>query len=142
MDSISLWQLWCIAGVALCITEIFTPAMFFLNLGFACFIAAISAALGLTLTIQVIVFGIFSAVFLIWLRPFLMKHKHSGQPETIEMYKGKTAKVLKKVTPQDGKIAVFGEEWQAKSLHEEEFEPGTEVKIVENDSIVMYVEKP
>lgn len=141
MDSLTIWQIWCIAGVILCITEIFTPAMFFLNLGFACFVAAISAALGLSLTIQVIVFGIFSAVFLIWLRPFLMKQKHSGDPETIGMYLGKTAKVIEKVTPHSGKIAVFGEEWQAKSLNDEEFEPGSEVKIVKNDSIVMFVEK-
>ena len=141
MDLLTIWQIWCIAGVILCITEIFTPAMFFLNLGFACFVAAISAALGLSLTIQVIVFGIFSAVFLIWLRPFLMKQKHSGDPETIGMYLGKTAKVIEKVTPHSGKIAVFGEEWQAKSLNDEEFEPGSEVKIVKNDSIVMFVEK-
>lgn len=141
MDSLTIWQIWCIAGVILCITEIFTPAMFFLNLGFACFVTAISAALGLSLTIQVIVFGIFSAVFLIWLRPFLMKQKQSGDPETIGMYLGKTAKVIEKVTPHSGKIAVFGEEWQAKSLNDEEFEPGSEVKIVKNDSIVMFVEK-
>ena len=141
MDTISLWQIWCIAGVILCIIEIFTPAMFFLNLGFACFVAAISAALHFSLTIQVVVFAVFSVIFLLWLRPFLLKQKNSGEPETIEMYIGKSAKVIEKITPQGGRIAIFGEEWQAKSLNEEVFEPGEEVKIVKNDSIVMYVER-
>ena len=141
MDTISLWQIWCIAGVIFCIIEIFTPAMFFLNLGFACFVAAISAALHFSLTIQVVVFAVFSVIFLLWLRPFLLKQKNSGEPETIEMYIGKPAKVIEKITPQGGRIAIFGEEWQAKSLNEEVFEPGEEVKIVKNDSIVMYVER-
>lgn len=142
MVTISLWQIWCIAGVILCIIEIFTPAMFFLNLGFACFIAAISAAFGLDGVWQVLVFGVFAAIFLIWLRPFLMKQKHSGTPETIEMYIGKIANVIEKVTPLGGKIAVYGEQWQAKSINDEEFAPGEQVKIVKNDSIIMYVEKP
>lgn len=142
MGIFSLWQIWCIAGVALCIVEMFTPAMFFLNIGFACFIAAACAALGLAGIWQVVVFGIFSAIFLVWLRPFLIrKQKNNATPETIEMYIGKTAKVIEKVTPHGGKIAVFGEEWQAKSNNDEEFEPDTEVKIVKNDSIIMYVEK-
>lgn len=137
----SLWQIWCIAGVLFCITEMFTPAMLFLNIGFACFTAAIAAAFGLAIVWQVGIFGVFSAIFLIWLRPYLLKQKNSGNPETVEMYIGKTAKVIEKVTKSNGKIAIFGEEWQAKSLNDEEFEPNTEVKIVKNDSIIMYVEK-
>ncbi len=141
MDTISLWQMWCIAGVILCIIEIFTPVLFFLNIGFACFCSAIVAAFGFSLTLQVICFAVFSAIFLIWLRPILIKQKHSGQPDTIEMYIGKTAKVVEKVTKYSGRIAIFGEEWQAKSLSDEEFDIGSQVKIVKNDSIVMYVEK-
>ena len=141
METMSLWQIWCIAGIVLCITEIFTPAMFLLNLGFACFVSAIFAALGVSSLIQVIVFAIFSAVFIIWLRPFLIRKRESDTPETVEMYIGKTAKVIEKVTQSGGRIAIFGEEWQAKSLDNEEYQIGEEVKIVKNDSIVMYVQK-
>ena len=141
MELINLWQIWCIAGVLFCITEMFTPAMLFLNLGFACFVAAIAAAFGLATIWQVGIFGICSAIFLIWLRPYLLKQKNSGEPETIEMYIGKTAKVIEKITKNSGKIAIFGEEWQAKSINDEEFETNTQVKIVKNDSIIMYVEK-
>lgn len=135
-----LWQIWCIAGVVFFIIEMFTPVMFFLNIGFACFIAAISAALGIEPIYQVLIFGVFSAIFLLWLRPFLIKRKNSSDtPETIEMYIGKTANVINTVTAEDGRIAVFGEEWQAKSLNGEVIEKGSQVKIMKNDSIVMYV---
>lgn len=135
-----LWQIWCIAGVVFFIIEMFTPVMFFLNIGFACFIAAIGAALGIEPIYQVLIFGIFSAIFLLWLRPFLIKRKNSSDtPETIEMYIGKTANVINTVTAEDGRIAVFGEEWQAKSLNGEVIEKGSQVKIMKNDSIVMYV---
>ncbi len=142
MEILNLWQIWVIAGVILCIVEIFTPAMFFLNIGLACFIASIIAALGFAGIWQVIIFGLFSAIFLIWLRPLLLKQKQSEKPETIEMYIGKTAKVIEKVTKDNGKIAIFGEEWQAKSINDEVFEVGNNVKIVKNESIVMFVEKP
>lgn len=135
-----LWQIWCIAGVLFFIIEIFTPVMFFLNLGIACFIAALCAHFGLSSIYQVIVFGIFSAIFLIWLRPFLIKKKKENDtPETIDMYIGKTADVIETVTAKSGKIAIFGEEWQAVSLNGEVIEQGNQAKIVKNDSIIMYV---
>ena len=141
MDIINFWQIWCIAGLVLIIIEIFTPAMFFMNLGIACFAAGAVAFCGYSFLWQVILFGIFSAILLIWLRPFLMKNLRSNKVETVEMYIGKTANVVEKVTKQKGRISLFGEEWQAKSINDEEFEVGSEVRIVKNDSIVMFVEK-
>ena len=70
---------------------------------------------------------------------FLIQKKNGDKPETIEMYSGKTAKVIETVTAENGRIAVFGEEWQAKSLNGEVIEKGSYAKIVKNDSIVMYV---
>ena len=136
---LQLWHIWCICGVIFCIIEMFTPVMFFLNLGLACFIAALPAALGWDLMYQVLTFAVFAAVFLLWLRPFLIQKKNGDKPETIEMYAGKTAKVIETVTAESGRIAVFGEEWQAKSLNGEVIEKGSYAKIVKNDSIVMYV---
>ncbi len=136
---LQLWHIWCICGVIFCIIEMFTPAMFFLNLGLACFITAISAALHMELIYQVIIFAVFAAAFLIWLRPVLIQKKNGQKPETIEMYVGKTAKVIETVTEESGRIAVFGEEWQAKSLNGEVIEKGSYAQIVKNDSIIMYV---
>lgn len=137
---IQLWQIWCISGVILFIIEVFSPSMFFFNLALACFVSAIVASLGVDLIWQVLVYGLFSTIFLIWLRPFLIKTQNGEKPETTEMYVGKTATVVEDVDAENGRIAIFGEEWQAKSLNGETIAKGRYVKIVKNDSIVMFVE--
>ena len=38
-----MWQMWAVAGAVLVILEMFTPAMFFLNLALACFGVAAAA---------------------------------------------------------------------------------------------------
>lgn len=136
---LNLWQIWCISGVIFFIIEVFSPTMFFFNLALACFVVAISAWLGLALILQVIIFGIFSTIFLLWLRPFFIKTKNGDKPETLEMYVGKTATVLEDIDAENGKIAIFGEEWQAKSLNGEKIAKGGYAKIIKNDSIIMYV---
>ena len=67
-----LWQLWCLIGIVFCIIEIFTPTMFFLNLGLACFVAGLVGFLGVNFTVQVLVFAVFAALFLIFLRPVIL----------------------------------------------------------------------
>ena len=124
-----LWQLWCLIGIVFCIIEIFTPTMFFLNLGLACF------------TVQVLVFAVFAALFLIFLRPVLLGKSKNADSDYEDKYKDKTAVVTEKIGADGGRIAIYGETWQAKSLNGEEIEKDARVKIVKLDSITMYVEK-
>lgn len=137
-----LWQLWCLIGITFFIVEMFTPVTFFLNLGLACFASAIAGYYGGNFTVQVIVFAIFAAVFLLWLRPFLLSKKNNGKSsEFDEKYHGKTATVTEKITQDGGRIAIYGETWQAKTLNGEEIDVHSQVKIVKIESIIMFVEK-
>ena len=136
---LDFWQIWCVAGVIFFIIEVFSPAMFFFNLALACLGVAVIAYLGFAIIWQVLVFGLLSAIFLIWLRPLCIKNQNQDRTETTDMYVGKTATVIEDVNSENGKIAVFGEEWQAKSLNGEQISKGSYVKIVKNDSIVMFV---
>lgn len=138
--ALHLWQLWCIIGILFFITELFTPVMFFLNLGLACFAAAVAAEFGLPIYFQVLVFAIFSAIFLIWLRPILIKTKRTNDTEFCTSYIGKSAKVVDTITEDAGRIALYGEEWQAKSIDNSVIEKGAHVKIIRNESIIMFVE--
>lgn len=136
------WQLWCLISIIFFIVEMFTPVNFFLNLGLACLISALAAYLGVSFTWQVLLFAIFGALFLLFLRPFLIYKKKNGDGnEFDEKYKGKTAVVTEKITAESGRIAIYGETWQAKSHNGEEIEEGSQVKIIKIDSIVMTVEK-
>lgn len=136
-----LWQLWCLIGIIFFIVEMFTPVMFFLNLGLAALSAAIAGYFGGDFTIQVIVFAVFAAIFLIWLRPFLIKKKHNKDTEFDEKYKDKIAIVTEKITSETGRIAIYGETWQAVSMDGSEIDVDERVKIIKIDSIVMYVER-
>lgn len=136
------WQLWCLISIIFFIVEMFTPVNFFMNLGLACLISALVAYFNASFTMQVILFAVFGALFLIFLRPFLVYRKTGGSDnEFDEKYRGKTAVVSEKITSETGRIAIYGETWQAKSDNGEEIEEGSQVKILKIDSIVMYVEK-
>lgn len=138
----SYWQLLIIVGIVFVIIEIFTPVMFFLNLALACFLTAIVALFVLDWNILVPVFVISSLVFLLFLRPLLVKTKENGEKTGVEeKYIGKIAKVVETVTATGGVVALYDERWNARSNLGDEIPVGSEVKIVRNESIMLFVEK-
>lgn len=135
------WQLLIITGVVFIIIEIFTPVMFFLNLALACFLTAIVALFVFDWNILVPVFVVLSMAFLIFLRPILVKKRnHEEKTGVEEKYIGKIAKVIEPVTSTSGGISIYDERWNARCETGEEFSVGSEVRIVKNDSLILYVE--
>lgn len=136
------WQLLVIIGIVFIIIEIFTPMMFFLNLALACFVTAIAALFITDWNILVPVFVIFSAIFLIFLRPLLIKTRENGKKTGVEeKYIGRIAKVVETVTSIGGVVSIYDERWNARSLTGEEIPAGEEVKIVKNESLLLYVKR-
>jgi len=136
------WQLLIIAGLLFLLIEIFTPVLFFLNFALACFITAVVAFFTADWNILIPVFVIFSALFLMFLRPLLIKSRTNGQKTGVEeKYIGKTAKVVETVTSNSGVISLYDERWNARSQSGEDLEIGSVVKIVRNESLMLYVEK-
>ena len=125
------WQILTIAGALLIILEIFTPALFFLNLALGCFVTAALAYYITDWNILIPVFVMFSAIFLMFLRPILMKVRTNGQKTGVEeKYIGKIAKVTETVTATGGLVSIYDERWNARSENGEEIPVGSEVKIV------------
>ena len=136
------WQLLLIAGILFLIIEIFTPVLFFLNFALACFITAIVAYFTADWNILIPVFVILSALFLLFLRPLLIKTRTNGQKTGVEeKYIGKIAKVTDTITPNKGVVSIYNERWEARSNTGEEIPVGSEVKIIRNESLVLFVEK-
>ena len=136
-------QLMGIIGVVFLVLEIFTPAMFFLNLAFASFLT-----MGVTLftsNLHVIIFSfvVFSAVMLLVLRPILMNLKTTKSQQTgIESkYIGQVVKTTSTVTKDSGTITIYGERWEARTESDEPIPTDTSVRIIRNESLIMYVEK-
>lgn len=140
MDS---WQIWCIAGILLLILEMFTPVIFFINLAFAAFVTAIFSYLGFSFLAQSVLFSVFSIIFILFLRPLMVKKiKTKNHLTGINgQYIDHEATVVEEVTKNNGRIALYGEEWNAKTLEDEVIPIGSKVRIKSNDSLIMYVEK-
>ena len=138
-----MWEFMCIIGVLFLILEIFTPALFFLNLAFAAFATA-----GLTIfvaetNIVILTFVVFSALFLLILRPVLMNLKTTKEQKTgiEDKYIGQIVKVISPITKTSGAITIYGERWEARTEDDIEIPEGSNVKILRNRSLVMIVEK-
>lgn len=138
----SYWQILIIAGVIFVIVEIFTPVMFFLNLALACFLTAIVAFFILDWNVLIPVFVVASAIFLLFLRPLLLRNKENGPKTGVEeKYLGKLAKVVEIVTSTGGVVSIYDERWNARSNQGDEIPVGSEVKIIRNESLILFVEK-
>lgn len=137
-----LWHILIIVGVAFLIIEMFTPVFFFLNFAIACFVTAFIALFVEDLNYLVPIFVGFSALFLIFLRPILVKRRNVNSKTGVEeKYIGKFAKVTETITSESGVVSIYNERWEARSNLGDEIPVGANVKIVRNESLVLFVEK-
>lgn len=137
-----MWLLLLIASVVFLVLEMFTPTLFFINLAVATAVSAIFAYLGFSNLAVTFVFLIVSIATIWFVRPILLKQINEKKQTTglDDKYIGKVAKVVKEVSKTDGRVAIYGEEWQAVT-DGENIPTGSEVKILSNDSIIFKVEK-
>ena len=136
-----LWQIIGIIGVALCILEILTPTLFFLNLAIGAFLTAVISIWYNSIPGLIAIFVVLSSVILIFIRPILMKKESKEKQTGIEgKYIGKTAKVESDITKESGVITIYGERWEARNINDNVIPAGSEVRIIRNDSLIMYVE--
>lgn len=137
----TMWEFLCVIGIAFVILEIFTPSMFFLNFALASFITAAISTLYAGKFGLVLIFFLLSFLSFVFLRPILLK-RNSKDTETglNSKYIGKSAKAIADITPSEGAISIYDERWEARNLNDGIIPPGTEVRIVKNDGLIMYVE--
>ncbi len=137
----SLWQLWAGLGLLFIILEMVVPTMFFLNFAVGAFVTAICTLYIHGTTALILIFVGVSLVSLLALRPLLVKKTDKGQETGISAkYIGKNAKVVENITANSGVISLYDERWQART-EDEEIPAGAEVKIVRNESLIMYVKE-
>jgi membrane protein implicated in regulation of membrane protease activity len=128
------WIAWVVASLILAVGEIFTPGLFFLGpIALAAIAAAIAAAAGLDVTLQVLVFAATSLASLAVLRPLARAHLH--MPAALRTgtaaLEGAHAIVLQRVDQNGGLVRIGGEDWTARAfMPDQTIEPGTRVEVV------------
>lgn len=139
--------IWLIMAIVLFIAEIITSGFVVACFGVGALLSCLTAALGGGIIWQVILFAAGSIASLFFLKPFLSKisRKREEYRTGIEALWGKDARVTQRIAGHSvkGYIAIDGDKWPAFAQDPEaSFEEGDMVRIVRNDSILMYVEAP
>jgi membrane protein implicated in regulation of membrane protease activity len=128
------WLVWVVAAVLLVIGEVLTPGLFFLGpVALGAGIAAVVAAVGAPIWLQLIVFAAMSAASLAVLRPLARRHlRMPAQLRTgTAALEGAQGVVLQRVDQDGGRVRIGGEEWSARAfMPDQVIEPGTRVEIV------------
>lgn len=136
------WQFLLVIGLFFLLIEILFPMVFFLNFAIACFLTAIFGLFIVSWNFLIPIFIVFSIIFLMFLRPILIKSRNGDKKTGVEeKYIGKIAKVKETITSTNGVISIYNERWEARSENGEEIPVGTEVKILRNESLLLYVER-
>ena len=140
----TLWQIFVLITVITAFMEMFVPSLIFLNISFAALLAAGLAYINVSAIFVTVSFVLFATVSLWFVRPIMMKYFYFDKSENTGMdskYIGNTAVVVKDVSKNSGRVAIYGEEWEARTTNDDVIPKGSNVKILSNESIVLYVEK-
>lgn len=139
----NLWLIWIIISILCLILELSSGDFFILCFAIGAAVSAILAGCGASLTVQIILFAVVSALSLLLVRPALIKKLHKPHRERLsnaEAMIGKTGRVSETIEAGGyGRVAVDGDDWKAVSANGEAIEAGTRVRIVKMDSIIVTV---
>lgn len=139
----AFWEIFSIIAVVALILEILLPSAFFLNFTLAGFLTALLSLFVTSINALLIDFVILSLLSIWLIRPLLLRKKDSKKHLTglDGKYIGRVAKVITDITKDSGAISIYEERWEARSLNGEDIPAGSDVKIVKNDSLILYVER-
>jgi membrane protein implicated in regulation of membrane protease activity len=136
------WIIWVIAASALAGGEILTLGFFLGPIAIAAALAAIIAAVGAPVELQVAVFAVASVASVAFIRPIAKRHLRtparlkSGTAALI----GSRAVVLERVDADRGQVKIGGEIWTARAYDEDDvFEPGARVDVMKIDGATALV---
>ncbi|MFF7969406.1 NfeD family protein [Streptomyces sp. NPDC007903] len=128
------WLIWLIVAAVLAVAEIFTLTAALGLLGGAALVTAGSAAIGLPLPLQFLVFTLTAAGGVLFVRPLVLRRMLRPQAERfgVDALVGKSAYVVAEVTGAGGRVRIGGEEWTARAYDEALMIPaGATVDVVE-----------
>ncbi len=138
-----LWMIFVIVSLVAILFEIFVPSMFCINFAIAGLITAFISIFWGDLSILLIIFAVLSVLSIIFIKPLLSKLlKKDSKSDFASQYIGKIVKSIEPINMTSGAVTIYDERWEARTEFDVgEIPSGTDVKIIKNDSLILYVEK-
>lgn len=139
----SPWLLWLALALAAGTAEVLSLNLIFLMIAGGGVAAAVVAAIGLGVPVQVVVFAVVTGLLLVAARPPLLAYVRRSLPPTTmntAALVGRDAEVLVEVTPTSGRVKLAGEVWSARSVASTyPLEVGSTVQVVRIDGATAVV---
>lgn len=138
-----LWMLFVIISIVSILIEIFAPSLFCINFAFAGIITAIVAIFWGNLYSLLLIFLVLSLLSILFIKPLLTKLlKKDTHADFDSQYLGKIVKSIEPITSTKGAVTIYDERWEARVKNDnEEIPAGCDVRIIGNDSLILFVEK-
>ena len=136
---------WLLLAAIFVVIEIITLGLTTIWFATGAFVAAIAAAFGAPLWLQVILFLVVAVVMIVMIRPLATKHLNNKAEKTnVEAVVGKIGMVIETIdnTKETGRVQLDGMEWMARTVEAGiVLEKDTSVKVLEVSGVKLMVEK-
>jgi membrane protein implicated in regulation of membrane protease activity len=140
----NLWQLWAVVAVICLIMELTAGDFFIICFSIGAFFAAIVAALGGGIYLQLLAFAVFTLISLFWVRPFAKRYLHKGEDTRVsnaDALMGRQGRVVETVKADGfGRVQIDGDIWKAVTNEAQDITSGTNVRVVGRESTIITVE--
>jgi len=136
------WVWWLGAALLLGVVEMLTVDLVLAMFAGGAVVAAILAALGAPLWLQILGFAATSTLLLVALRPWLLRHLRARVPlvETnAAAHLGRVAVVVQPVSEYSGRVKLAGEVWSARTDDRGTIAVGDEVRVLKIDGATAVV---
>ena len=138
-----LWQIWAVVAVICLILELTAGDFFIICFSIGAFFAAIAAALGMGIYVQLLTFAVFTLISLFWVRPFAQRYLHKGEDNRVsnaEALLGRQGRVVETIKADGfGRVQIDGDIWKAVTNEQDDIPKGTNVRVVGRESTIITV---
>ena len=138
-----LWQMWAVVAVICLILELTAGDFFIICFSIGSVFAAITAALGGGIYLQLLMFAVFTLISLFWVRPFAQRYLHKGEDNRVsnaDALMGRQGRVVESVRADAfGRVQIDGDIWKAVTQGDQDIPEGTNVTVTDRASTIITV---
>ena len=139
-----LWQMWAVIAVVCLILELMAGDFFIICFSIGAVFAAITAAVGGGIYLQLLMFAVFTLISLFWVRPFAQRYLHKGEDNRVsnaDALLGRQARVVETVQADGfGRVQIDGDIWKAVTKETADIPAGSNVRVIGRESTIITVE--
>ena len=139
-----LWQMWAVIAVVCLILELMAGDFFIICFSIGAVFAAITAAVGGGIYLQLLMFAVFTLISLFWVRPFAQRYLHKGEDNRVsnaDALMNRHGRVVEPVKADSfGRVQIDGDIWKAVTNEAQDIPEGTNVRVVGRESTIITVE--